>query len=154
MFNSSLDLNFEVLHVATANRYVDGNDIGLINLGPIPLFSSYKQTTSSGKHLEDIIHAHIVSLRYKLITSARETDGLSIGFDRDRGRRQRELTNNKTQKVKFDLRNMLKDLFGFAEHQEKATFGLAYKLTLTRNTDNAVLIKDNAINNEKSKLGL
>ena len=27
---------------------------------------------------------------------------------------------------------MLKDVFGFAEHQEKATYGLGYKLTLTR----------------------
>ena len=38
---------------------------------------------SSGKHLEDISHAHIVSLMYKLITSAEDTDDLSIGFDRD-----------------------------------------------------------------------
>ena len=28
-------------------------------------------------------------------SSATNTDDLSIGFDRDRGRRQRELTNNK-----------------------------------------------------------
>ena len=41
---------------------------------------------SSGKHLQDISHAHIVSLLYKLITSARGSDDLSIGFDRDRGR--------------------------------------------------------------------
>ena len=37
---------------------------------------------------------------YKLITSARNTD-LSIGFDRDRGRRQRELTSNKIIKGKY-----------------------------------------------------
>ena len=36
---------------------------------------------------------------------------------------------------------MLKDVFGFAEHQEKATFGLGYKLTLTRNKDEAVIDK-------------
>ena len=57
--------------------------------------------TSSGKHPEDITHTHVVSLMYKLITSARDTDDLSTGFDRDRCRRQRELTNNKTHKVKF-----------------------------------------------------
>ena len=34
----------------------------------------------------------------------------------------------------------------FAEHQDKGTYGLGYKLTLTRNTDNAVLNKDIAIN--------
>ena len=38
------------------------NDITLVNLGAIALFSILKLTTSSGKHLEDISHAHIVSL--------------------------------------------------------------------------------------------
>ena len=33
---------------------------------------------------------------------------------------------------------MLKYIFGFAEHQEKEIYGLGYKLTLTRKTDNAV----------------
>ena len=47
---------------------------------------------------------------------------------------------------------MLKDVFGFAKHQEKATYGLGYKLTLTRNTDNAVLNKDNAINKAKIEI--
>ena len=36
---------------------------------------------------------------------------------------------------------MLKDAFGLAEHQEKATYGLGYKLTLTRNKDDAALHK-------------
>ena len=40
---------------------------------------------------------------------------------------------------------MLQDVFGFAEHQEKATYGLGYKLTLTRNKDDAVIDKANAI---------
>ena len=35
---------------------------------------------------------------------------------------------------------MLKDVFGFAELQEKATCGLGYKLTLTRNKDDAVKV--------------
>ena len=83
MINSYLDLNFDVLHAATNNRYADNNDIRLDNLGPIALFSIYKLTTSSGKHLEDINHAHIVSLMYRLITSARGSNDLSIGFDRD-----------------------------------------------------------------------
>ena len=33
---------------------------------------------------------------------------------------------------------MLKDVFGFAEHQEKATYGLGYELILTRSKDEAV----------------
>ena len=40
----------------------------------------------------------------------------------------------------------LKDVFGFAKHQEKATYVLGYKLTLTRNSDNAVLNKADATN--------
>ena len=106
------------------------------------MFIKYKLTTSSGKHLEDISHAHIVSLMYKLLNSAKESDDLSIGFDRDRGRRQSELTNNKNQKRKHLVRIMLKDICGFSEHQEKATYGLGYSLTLTKNSDNCVLNKD------------
>ena len=121
LLNSYLELNFDVLQAATNNRYVDGNDIRLVNLGPIALFSDYKLTTSSGKHLENIDHAHIVFLMYKPITSSRGSDDLSIGFDRDRGRRQRELTNNKNIKGKYQVRIYLKDVFGFIEYQEKAT---------------------------------
>ena len=75
-----------MLHAVTKNRYADGNDIGLVNLDTTALFINYKLTTSSGKHSEDINHAHIVSLMYKLKTSARESDDLSVGFDRSRDR--------------------------------------------------------------------
>ena len=77
---------------------------------------------------------------------------MSICFDRDTSRRQRELTNSKSQKGKYRVRIYLKDVFGFAEYQEKAKYGLGYKLTLTRNTDNAVLNKGNAINYAKIKI--
>ena len=86
---------------------------------------------------------------YKLLSSSRDSDDLSIGFDRSRDRRKRELNNNNTQKGKYHLRIYLKDVFGFAEHQQVGTFGLGYKLTWTRNTDNAVLNKDNTTNNAK-----
>ena len=152
LLNSYLELNFDVLRADNSNRYLDGNDKRLVNLGPIALFSNYKLTTSSGKHLENIDHAHIVSLMYKLLTSSKGSDDLSIGFDRDRTRRQRVLTNNKTQKGKFHVRIYLKDVFRFAEYQEKGTYGLGYKLTLTRNTDNAVLNRANGINNGKIKI--
>ena len=153
LLNSYLELNFDVLHAAAPNnRYADGNDIRLVNLGPIALFSNYKLTTSSGKHLENIDHAHIVSLMYKLLSSSKGSDDLSIGFDRDRTRRRNELTNNKNIKGKYHVRIYLKDVFGFAEYQEKGTYGLGYKLTLTRNTDNAVLNKGNAINNGKIRI--
>ena len=152
LLNSYIELNFDVIRVDNSNRYVDANDIRLVNLGPIALFSNYKLTTSSGKHLEEISHAHIVSLMYKLLTSSRDSDDLSIGFDRNRGRRKNELTNNKTIKGKYHIRIYRKDIFGLAEHQEKGTYGLGYKLTLTRNTDNAVLNKDNAVVNGRVKI--
>ena len=47
---------------------------------------------------------------------------------------------------------MLKDFFGFAEHQEKGTYGLGNKLTFTKNSDNAVLNKGNAFNNANIKI--
>ena len=91
--------------------------------------------------MEDVSHAHIVSLMSKLISSAKEFDDLSIGFDRSSNRRQQELTNIKNVKGKNHRRIMLKDVFGFSQHQEKAIYGLDYKLTLTRNKDYAVIDK-------------
>ena len=117
--NSYLGSNFDVLHAATNNRYVDGKNVRLVNLGPVALFSNYKLLTSSGKHIEGISHAHIVCLMYKLITSAKHTNDLSIGFHRDRDVRKRELTNNKVIKGNYHIRIYLKDIFGFAEHQKK-----------------------------------
>ena len=83
LLNSYLDLNFNVSNAASNDRYADGNDIRLVILGPFALFSNYKLTSSLGKLLQDISHAHTVSLMYKLVTSAKDTDDLSIGFDRD-----------------------------------------------------------------------
>ena len=51
LLKSYLDLNFVVLNAATNNRYVDADDIWLILLAAIALFSNFKLTTSSGKHL-------------------------------------------------------------------------------------------------------
>ena len=78
LLKSYLELNFDVLHAANINRYVNDNDIRLVNLGSIALFSNYKLTTSSGKHPEEISHAHIVSLMYKLLTSSK-VEAIVIG---------------------------------------------------------------------------
>ena len=86
---------------------------------------------------------------YKLITSTRDTDDLSIGFNRDRIRRQRELSINKSVRGNYLARISLKIVFGFAEHQEKGTYGLGYKLTLTRKNQSSVLNKANATNKAK-----
>ena len=111
---------------ADKSRYANGNDIRLVNLGPIALISIFKLTTSSEGHPEDNNHAHNVFLMYKLITSAKDSDHLSIGFDRDRVRRQQKINSNKNIEDKFHVRIMLKDVFGFVEHQEKTTYGLGF----------------------------
>ena len=139
LLTSYLDLNFEFIKKTDKSRYANEDDKKLVNLGTIALFSNFKLTTSSGKHLEDNRQAHIVSLMYKSITSAKNTDDLSIDFDRSRDRRNEELTNDKNVKGEYQLTIMLKDVFDFAEHQEKATHGVGYELTLTRSKDDTVL---------------
>ena len=44
------ELNFEFIKKADNSRYANGNDLRLVNLGPIALFSNFKLTNSSGKH--------------------------------------------------------------------------------------------------------
>ena len=101
-------------------------------MGRIALFSKFKLTTSSGKHLEDISHSQIVSLMYKLITSSKDNNDLSIGLDRSRNSKKDELALNKSTKGKYHLRIMLKVVFGFAEHQEEATYGLRYQININK----------------------
>ena len=61
LLNSSLDLNFDVFHADNPdNRYADDDDIRLVNLEPIAFFSNYKLTSSNGKHIEEISHAHFL----------------------------------------------------------------------------------------------
>ena len=84
-------------------RYANNDDIRLFNLGFIALFSNFRLTTSSGKHLEHFSHAHIVPSMYKLIPSTRDSVDLSIVFDRDRNRRREELTNNKKVKTMLKI---------------------------------------------------
>ena len=91
---------------------------------------------------------------YKLLTSSKDGDDSSISFDCNRGRRKSELSNIKSIKGKYHIRIYLKDIFGFAENQENGTHGLGYKLTLTRNTDNAVLNKTATTNNAKVKINI
>ena len=152
LLKSYLDLNFEVNKKADNSRYANGNDIRLVNLRPIASFSNFRLTTSSGKHLEDIIPAQIVSLMYKLTSGATDTNDLSTGFDHSRNRRRDELTSDKNIKSKYHLRIMLKDVFVFAEHQEKATYGLSYKLTITRIKDDAVIDKPACIADARNKI--
>ena len=104
-------------------------------------------TNGNGKNPEDNIQAHFTYLLYKLMTSAKVTNDLSSGFDLDRGKRQQELSNNKKIKLKHHVRFILRDDFSSAEPQGKVTYGLGYKLTLTMNSNAAVLNKTEAIAN-------
>ena len=135
-----LELYFDVNERAGAHaRYADGDHIGLLHLGLIALIKKYRLTGSSGKEIDEIDNAHVISLMHKLISSNRDSDDLSIGFHRSKGIRERELTNNKTTKGNYHVRIYLKDIFGFAEHQDNCTYGLGEKITLQRNSDNHVL---------------
>ena len=119
MLNSYLDLNFDILQAASGNRCANGKDIRLVSLGPNALFSNYKLTTKSGRHLEDVRQAHKVLLMYKLIIGGEDTNDLSVGFDKDQNRRQRELTTHKKIKRKNHLGFMLWDIFVLAENQKE-----------------------------------
>ena len=124
LLNSYLDLKFDVIKKVDDSRYGDGNEIRLVNLRPIALFSNFRLTKSSGKSLQDISHAHIVFLMYQLLTSCRGGGDLSLGFHRDRGVRRDELTRNRNINGEYHLRIMLNDVFGFVEYLEQATYGL------------------------------
>ena len=103
--DSSLELHFSVTHRAGAHaRYVDGDHIRLVNLGPVALFNKIRLTSSSGKEMEEIDNAHVICLLHKLTSSSRDSDDLSIGFHRSNGVRERELTINKTTKGNYHVR--------------------------------------------------
>ena len=52
----------------------------------------------------------------------------------------------------YHLRIILKDIFGFAECQQKCTYGLGYKLTLSRNKDNGAIDKAASIADARNKI--
>ena len=148
--NSYISLEFEVLK-NDDTRYADGDQISLVNFGPVALFSEAKLTTSSGKHLEKVDNLHPISVMIKLLTSTQQTSQLMYGFEESSTIRRQELTNNKTEKGTFFVRIKLKDLFGFAD-QEKITYGLDYSLTLKRINNNDPIIRDNAITAAKTNI--
>ena len=142
-------IDFEVTHDDNT-RNIDGNEISLVNLGPIALFSEAKITTHSGKYLEKLEKLHTVSLMHKLLSSCHDTTDLLYDFDSNIARRREELTNFKEagEKGIFYNRIRLIDIFGFAD-QDKITYGLGYNLTLKRNSDNDGIHRANAVANGK-----
>ena len=75
---------------------------------------------------------------YKVISSSRDSDDLSIGFQRNIEARETELIDNKTTKGNYHVRIYLKDVFGFAERQDNCTYGLVSNLPLQRIKDERV----------------
>ena len=136
--NSYISLEFEV-HKIDNTRYTNGDEISLVNFGPVALFSEAKLTTSSGKHLEKVDNLHPNSLMIKILTSTQQTSQLMYGFEETSTIRRQELTNNKTEKGTFFVKIKMRDLFGFAD-QEKIFYGLGYTLTLKRNTNNDLIL--------------
>ena len=100
--NSFISLEFEVLKNGDT-RYADGDQISLVNFGPVVLFSEAKLVTSSGKHLEKVDNLHPISLMYKLLTSTQQTSQLMYEFEESVTIRRQELTNHKTEKGTFLL---------------------------------------------------
>ena len=69
-------------------------------------------------------NAHFICLLYKFQWSSRGSDDLSIGFHRSTEDREIELTKKKPTKRNCHFRFFLQVVLAFAEHQEKATYGL------------------------------
>ena len=98
--SSFISLEFEGLK-NNNTRNIDGDEISLVNFGPISLFSEAKLTTSSGKHLEKVDTLHPIALMTKLLTSTSQTSQLLYGFEESTTIRRQELTNNKNEKKPF-----------------------------------------------------
>ena len=108
-------------------------------MGPIVLFSYYKLSTFGLNQIEDFDHAHNRCLGCKFISSCRNRNFMSFGLDHDKDRLQQGLTNLKATMVFKQVRNLLKDVYGFAENQESVTCGLECSMTRERREDDAVL---------------
>ena len=131
-------LNFNVTHRAGVHaRYADGDHIRLVSLGSV--FFCNRLSSSSGKEIEEIDNAQGICLLRKLISSSRDSDDLSIGFHRSFDVREKKLTNKKSTKRNHHVRICLKDIFSFAGHQHNCSYGLVYKRTLQRSSDDHVL---------------
>ena len=107
--NSYISLEFEVLK-NDDTRFIDGDEISLVNFGPIALFSEAKLTTSSGKHLEKGDNLHPICSMYKLLTSSQQTSQLMYGFEESTTIRRQKLTNNIRQRKELFRENKTKRL--------------------------------------------
>ena len=98
--NSYISLEFEVLK-KDDTRFNDGNQISLVNFGPVALFSEANLTTSAGKHLEKVDNLNPICLMYKFLTSQQQTSQMMYGFEESVTIRRQELTNKRQRKEPF-----------------------------------------------------
>ena len=80
-----LQTKFDVKCIYTYfDFFVDGDRIRLVNVDPIASFINSKLSTRSGNQIENKVEtADFACLMYKVITSRKDSDDLSIGFHRD-----------------------------------------------------------------------
>ena len=136
--DKGFDLDFISIQTTGDARFADGDHVQSVNLGPYALFNEYRlPSCSSGKEKEENDIAHIICLMYSFTLKSRDSDAFSIGFPKNFGARVREITDNKRSTGNCHVRK--KDLSRFAERQETAAYGLGYKVTFQRISDNFVL---------------
>ena len=121
MKDSYLEIFFIVTHRAGGQAgYADGDHTRLTNLVRFALLISFGLNSGRGKEIEELDNAHIICLMYKLISSSKDSEDLSIGLHWDITTQEIKLTNIKTAKGICHARFYWTDVFGFAEHQEIA----------------------------------
>ena len=144
--------------------YADDDVISLINNGMMHLFKKYQisgqdietvmypgqATTMLGllKYPDDFSKSQgLNQLWYKDTLTTADLDN-NIGFKI----RQQYIIKNPDPKGTFSLRVPLKHIFGFCEDYNKILYGMKQTLTLTRNDNNDVISRANAVDNGKIKL--
>ena len=95
-------------------------------------------TSGIRKETEEHNDAHITCFLYKLIKISKDCDSLSIGLHGGITTRE-EMTTNRTTNGIYRVEKNLNDVFGFAEDQEKGTYGLGYTFNPQRRSDLNVL---------------
>ena len=125
--DSYLELDFNVNASAGGHaRHTDGDRIRLVNLGPLALFNEYRLTSSNGNEIDN---AHVCSV-YKLISSSRDSDDLSVGFHRSIEARGRELTNKKTIKGNYHV--FFERFFWFCRTSKKCFILFGIQICITK----------------------
>ena len=109
--------------------HADGDLLRLGILAPIALYNKYRLANCNEKQTEEIGKAQDNCLMYRLVSSSRESDDMFVGFHRSFEAREREKTKLKTTKANHHVRIYLKDVCGFADCQENASYGVGSKLS-------------------------